>query len=310
MLDISLFCASCPSMYLFISVLWDPQHLSGCTWKESSQFPVAHGCAIPGPWLIPVDRRSAGTLDSRMAVLKLSIISIASGSSFHWLFFLSVVNRTAQRGSLEKGLDLGQLGPLAWQSESNLRTDPYIKESACLDVPLLSSTAVAIWAHWWICKAQASFPSTEQAANTLVAQVCATTACEMLIKACDMCQHVIWVPKGMVELKEIPRLNILSLRSRCLWLMGCYGQGKFSTGTLSISTMLESPGLSFHQLLTMPGLISEKLQDSWDMYRPCVIEGRSPLRLTVICSALFWVFTEYSNFFSIPISITLVCCSL
>lgn len=66
--------------------------------------------AIPAPWLIPVDR---GTLGSRMAVLKLNIISIASGSHFHWLVFLSVVNRTAQRGSMRKGLDLGQLGPLA-----------------------------------------------------------------------------------------------------------------------------------------------------------------------------------------------------
>lgn len=82
--------------------------------------------------------------------------------------------------------------------------------------------------------------------------------------------------------------------------MGCYGQAKFITGTLSISTMLESPGLSFHQLLTMPGLISEKLQDSWDMYKPCVIERKSPGSQTdsnLFCSLLgiHLEFFQHSN---------------
>lgn len=105
------------SMYLSITILWDqpyPQHLSGCKCKESTRFPLARDCAIPIPWFIPIDRGSAGTLDSRVVVLKLRVISAASDSSFHWLVLLPVVNVTALKRSIRKGADLGQLRPLAW----------------------------------------------------------------------------------------------------------------------------------------------------------------------------------------------------
>lgn len=63
--------------------------------------------------LTPIDRGSTVTLDSIVLVLKLKAISIASGSSFHWLVLLSVVKVTALSGGIRKGTDFGQLGPLA-----------------------------------------------------------------------------------------------------------------------------------------------------------------------------------------------------